>query len=375
MATRAMARSHAGAPTDARAASVAVIGAGAAGLGIAAIAARAGVTVRIANRSAGALDAIRARGGISVAWADGQREIVSVALGTTDVDEAVAGSQLVVVAVSSGAEEEALSAALPALASVDLVAVVSGRCGSALACRRWLLREGVDRVPPIAEFTLPFVASSQEPGQVTLDGAKVWVPIAYLNSSGSASDAAKDLIAGLLPGLWEAPSVVWTSLHAVPGLVLPTIMICNAPRIDRGEEFALYREGVSRRVGELLELVDQERMAVARAIGVHAMSAREWFQRAYGLEHQTLVELLAENPHYAARRAPTTIQHRFLLEHVPAYMVALARLGDRVDVPTPLLDAIIALGSALTGRDLFGAGEALGSWISDVAVDDRAALV
>jgi opine dehydrogenase len=375
LATRTMTRSRAGAPAGVRAASVAVIGAGAAGLCLAAMAARAGATVRIANRSAGALDAIRARGGISVAWADGQREIVSVALGTTDVEEAVAGSQLVVVAVSSGAEEAALSAALPALAGVDLVAVVSGRCGSALACRRWLLREGVDRVPPIAEFTLPFVASSQEPGRVTLDGEKVWVPVAYLESSGSASDAAKDLVAGLLPGLWEAPSVVWTSLHAVPGLVLPTIMICNAPRIDRGDEFALYREGVSPRVGELLELADQERMAVARAVGVQAMSAREWFQRAYGLEHQTLVGLLAENPHYAARRAPTTMQHRFLLEHVPAYVVALARLGDRVDVPTPLLDAIIALGSALAGRDLLGAGEALGSWISDVAVEDRANLV
>ena len=200
-------------------------------------------------------------------------------------------------------------------------------------------------------------------------------PVAYLEGIKPASRASKELLAGLLPGLWEAPSVVWTSLHAVPGLVLPIIMICNASRIDRGDEFALYHEGVSPRIGELLELADQERMAVAHAVGIHAMSAREWLQRAYGLEHRTLTGLLAENPHYAARRAPTTMQHRFLLEHVPAYVVALAQLGDRVDVPTPLLDSIVALGSALVGRDLLRIGEAMGSWICDVAIDDRGDVV
>lgn len=364
-----MTRSHADTSVGVRAASVAVIGAGAAGLGLAAMAARAGATVRIASRSPGALDAIRVRGGISVSWADGQCETISIDGGTTDVEQGVAGSQVVVVAVSSGAEEAALSAALPALSDVDLVAVVSGRCGSALACQRWLLREGIARIPPIAEFTLPFIASTPEPGRVTLDGEKVWVPVAYLESALSAGHAYKRLLAGLLPGLWEAPSVMWTSLHAVPGLVLPTIMICNAPRIDRGDEFALYREGVSPRIGELLELADLERMAVARAIGMHTMGAREWFQRAYGLEHQTLTGLLAENPHYAARRAPTTLQHRFLLEHVPAYVVALARLGDRVDVSTPILDSIIVLSSALVGRDLLRTGDALGSWICDVLIE------
>lgn len=375
MTAKTITRPRTDASMGARAASVAVIGAGAAGLGLAAMAARAGASVRIANRSAGALEAIRASGGISVSWADGQRETISIDVGTTDIEEAVAGSQIVVVAVSSGAEEAALSAALPALSGVDLVAVVSGRCGSALACRRRLLREDVARMPPIAEFTLPFIASTTERGRVTVDGEKVWVPVAYLESTTPASHASEEFLARLLPGFWEAPSVMWTSLHAVPGLVLPTIMICNAARIDRGDEFTLYREGVSPRIGELLELADQERMAVARAVGMHAMSAREWFQRAYGLEHQTLTALLAENPHYAARRAPATLQHRFLLEHVPAYVVALARLGDRVDVPTPLIDSIIALSSALVGRDLLRTGEALGSWIGDVAIEDRAAVV
>src|SRR6185312_7166553 len=108
-----MTRSHTDTSVGVRAASVAVIGAGAAGLGLAAMAARAGATVRIANRTPDALDAIRARGGISVSWADGQCETISIDVGTTDVEEGVAGSQVVLVAVSSGAEEAALCAALP----------------------------------------------------------------------------------------------------------------------------------------------------------------------------------------------------------------------------------------------------------------------
>jgi opine dehydrogenase len=50
-------------------------------------------------------------------------------------------------------------------------------------------------------------------------------------------------------------------------------------------------------------------------------------------------------------KGPPTLDHRYLHEDVGWGLVPWSELGKSRDVPTPLMDALIALGGGLTGRD------------------------
>ena len=55
--------------------------------------------------------------------------------------------------------------------------------------------------------------------------------------------------------------------------------------------------------------------------------------------------------------APKTLHHRFLTEDTPYSMVPMAALGRLAGVPTPIMDALIALLGELLGEDYAVTGQ------------------
>jgi len=51
--------------------------------------------------------------------------------------------------------------------------------------------------------------------------------------------------------------------------------------------------------------------------------------------------------------------HKYVTEDVPCGLVAMSGLGDAVGVATPVIDGLIALSSAMLGRDLTAEGRTL----------------
>jgi opine dehydrogenase len=106
-----------------------------------------------------------------------------------------------------------------------------------------------------------------------------------------------------------------------------------------------------------LEVIDQERLAVARAFGVELNSAKEWLQRSYdGVSGETLYERIQSNRAYEGIKAPKTLQVRHLLEDIPTGLVPLASLGALAGVPTPACRAVIDIGCGLLDRDFWAEG-------------------
>jgi len=101
----------------------------------------------------------------------------------------------------------------------------------------------------------------------------------------------------------------------------------------------------------LLEKLDAERLAVARAYRVTVLSAREWLEEAYGVNEISLYEAIQKNEAYAGIKAPSEINVRYLTEDVPTGLVPLACLGRIAGVPTPIMDAVIVGASRLLGVD------------------------
>jgi len=134
-------------------------------------------------------------------------------------------------------------------------------------------------------------------------------------------------------------------------------MLANAGRIEsEGGKFEFYYAGMTPAVCRLIEATDRERLAVARAYGLDLVSTAQTFRNQYGVEGETLYDVLQANPAFAGF-APKSLHHRFLTEDTPYSMVPMAALGRLAGVPTPIMDALIALLGELLGEDYAVTGQ------------------
>ncbi|REJ36526.1 MAG: NADP transhydrogenase subunit alpha, partial [Bacillota bacterium] len=157
-----------------------------------------------------------------------------------------------------------------------------------------------------------------------------------------------------------APSVLATSFDNVGAILHPGPTLLNAARIEStGGDFDYYHEGVSPSVAAVLEQLDAERLRVARAYGVRAVSTRRWLRLAYGADGASLYEAIQNNPGYRGIQAPASLRHRYLTEDVPASLVPLAAFGRLAGLEMPVCSMLIQLAERVLGRDFTTAGRTL----------------
>jgi opine dehydrogenase len=163
----------------------------------------------------------------------------------------------------------------------------------------------------------------------------------------------------LASGLWDA-----TCLH-VGG------MIFNEDKIRKKEKFLFYIEGVTPEIGEYMEMLDSERMDVAKAMGLKSESVNEWLNSSYGIPIGPLSQMLHKNEPYRYNAfAPTDFNHRYLTEEVPTKMIPQLEMAKILGVPQPMTEWAISKASELVGRNLYQGSrtlEKLGLLPEDIA--------
>lgn len=132
----------------------------------------------------------------------------------------------------------------------------------------------------------------------------------------------------------------------------PTMM--NIRRIESDKNgFEHYKDAMSQSVVKFVEKLDEERMNVARGFSVEIRSIKEWLKNSYGVKvsGDSVYELIQSNPAYRGVAAAKTLNVRYVTEDVPTGLVPISELGKIVGVPTPNIDAVITVLSAVYGRD------------------------
>ena len=132
--------------------------------------------------------------------------------------------------------------------------------------------------------------------------------------------------------------------------------VANAGKIDRGETYRFYADGVTPSVARLYEAINAERVAVAAALGASVPTLADWFERVYGVRGATLVEtcqILTTNSDgpYQATGTPRSFEHKYITEDVPAGLIPMSALGAAAGVPTPAIDALIEVARHMAGKD------------------------
>lgn len=326
-----------------------VAGAGNGGLPMAGHLGIMGFEVRLYNRTEEHLAGVRWHGGIEVTGA--VTGFGPVALATSNMAEALAGADVVMVVTPSTAHRSLAQAMAPHLADGQVVVLNPGRTGGALEFCKALADSGMTSRPVIAEaqtFLYASRAMSRHHGHIFR--IKNGVPLASLPSYWTP--AVLEALEPAFPRFTGGSNVLATSMENIGAIFHPALTILNAGWIEAtGGDFDYYLQGITPAIALMLEKMDAERLAVARSLGVRTVSAREWLYLSYDSPGKSLEEAIHNTASYKGIKAPSTIAHRYIFEDVPMSLVPIASIGAMLGVETPSIDMIIDLASILHSTD------------------------
>lgn len=344
---------------------IAVLGAGNGGQALSGHLAMMGKSVKLYElpQFSNKLAPIRKAGGVKLTGTiEGFGQLQAV---TSDIKEALEGTEIVYVVVPSFGQMPILKEATHLLKEGSSVILIPGNFGS-LEAAHYMGEKRTSLNITLAETdTLPYACRAIEPGVVNVWGVKKSVNISVL--PGKETDNLIKRIQDYFPiPLKPTKNVLEIGFSNMNMIVHPTTVLLNAGRIEStGGNFRFYTDGVTPSVGKLQELMDKERLQVGKAYGLNLISAIDWIKAVYPVEGETIYELLAKNPVYASHGydAPKEVRHRYITEDIPNLLVPIADLAKAAKVETPIIDSIITLCSALmeepfrkTGRSLKNLG-------------------
>ncbi len=333
-----------------------VLGAGHGGSAMAGHLGLMGFPVRLWARNPRSLLGVMSAGGILL---EGAEEGFGPVQACPDIREALKGADVVLVVVPASAHREVALRCAPYLGSGQKVLLMPGRTAGAIEFTRTLHQAGCTAEVLVGEAqTFLYASRRTGPNTARIHGIKRQVKVAALPAHRTREllEPLKLAFPQLMPARW-----VWkTSMDNIGATFHPTVALLNTGWIEstRGK-FRHYMDGISPSVADLLERLDAERVAVARALGVGALTAREWLAQSYGVDRPTLYEAIRDTPAYEAVGAPPTLHHRYIWEDVPTGLVPIAELGRACGVPTPISDMIITLASTICREDFRRTGRTL----------------
>jgi opine dehydrogenase len=157
-------------------------------------------------------------------------------------------------------------------------------------------------------------------------------------------------------------------------IIHPPLILMNAGPLEHFERWDIHKEGTQPAIRRVTDALDAERIAIRAALGYRAphfpladhyrADGDEWM---YGRRvHQKLTDSSDWREHIVLT------EHRYMHEDVAHGLAFLVSVGEWAGVPCPVARGLLALGSAVVGRDLRATGRTLENL--DLARLSRAAM-
>jgi opine dehydrogenase len=158
--------------------------------------------------------------------------------------------------------------------------------------------------------------------------------------------------------VWETALINYDAIDIVP------VALCNVGTIEgRSGGLLLWGEGATRSVVKLVSAVDEELLALRKALGHRDERRYPDFLAAQGLADRAddLYEMIRRAVLVRSVRPSGSFDHlRARLELEVEYSLVLASsIGRSVGCPTPVIDGIVAISGVLLGQDPWARGRTL----------------
>lgn len=275
----------------------------------------------------------------------------------TDPQYLTANCPTIFVCTTATAYLDVINQLAPYLQPGQEIVLFSSKLGGSLEVEYELFRRRRHGVR-VLETDALFACRLQADKSIWIRGFKEWT----LFSAPTCSQTAKfgSAVLRFFPKLQPAQNLIQRGLTDFGALTHALTVLVNMNSIDKKDPFLFYYEGFTPRTVKLLETLESEFQAIARAYLTELLPASDLLNRYYGCQTSSLLEAMQTVPNYRHSVSPESLETRYLREDVPCTLVPAQELARLANVETPILDSVISMASILSGTNFKVEGRHLG---------------
>lgn len=310
--------------------------------------------VGVYDRFEDAVGPVRTRGGVELIGSvmQGFAPLRNV---STDLDAAIEGADVLMVVVPSFAHAWLAEQLGPRIRAGQTVLLHPGYFGGSILFKRILVERGAPGDTIVGEaHILIYATRIVGPAVVGVRGVKQWVQVAAFPAVHTPRLMMQ--VGEAFPQFVPAEHVLETGVNNPNPIIHTPIYLLNFARIEQGDAPVAFdfHEWMTPSVERLHAALDEERVSLARALGLNPLSYDEINQRSYRGGGRKIVPAERGVPKNAESLPP-----RFIVEDIPMGLVPLASLGRALGVPTQTIEGVINIACAATGQDFWREGRTL----------------
>ncbi len=329
-----------------------------------------GHNVRLWRQNKQALKTIIASGKIKLTDYQGTRE-VRIARPTTELREAIAGAELILIPLPCTTHFSLAAAIAPHFEDDQIVFLPPGTFGSYIFAEA-LAKSGNTAQVSFAETgTLPYLARKQTEEHVRISVYATRLPTGVFPASNS--DQALSVISRVYRSVEPLKDALDGALMNAGPIIHPPLIMMNAGPLEHFKAWDIHNEGTVPAIRRVTDALDQERIKLREALGYgpphfpladhYDDHAEEWM---YGKASH---EKLTDSGDW--RENIDLMLHRYMREDSALGLSFLSSLGDLAGIELPLVDGFLSIASSITGEDLSASGRNLESLgLGGLSLDD-----
>mgnify|MGYP003582769581 CR=1 FL=1 len=327
---------------------IAVLGGGHGCYAAAADLSEQGHEVRFWRRDADALKPLLESSVINLKDEKGERA-VKISRVCTDIGDAIAGAQLLLIPSPAIAQLDIARAIAPHLEDGQVVYLPPGTFGS------FIMSEAVRSLGSTAEVTwaetgtLPWLARKHGPNTVAITIRATRLPTGAYPAKRSAH--ALDVIRQAFASVEPCEDALSGALMNAGPIIHPPLILMNAAPLQHFDKWDIHNEGTQPAVRSVTDKLDLERIAIREAIGYaapHFPLSDHYLndQWMYGDAHRKLVNS------GDWREKIDLHTHRYMREDTMLGLGLLASVADWSRCDAPIANGLLAIAGGIVGKDL-----------------------
>jgi opine dehydrogenase len=325
-----------------------VIGAGHGGQALAAYLQYLGNPTVLYNRTKIVVDEINALGGIELYGMI--NAMVKGMIATSDLRLALESTDFIIVCIPAHAHQDIATRMAPFLKPHHKIVIHPGRTLGAYMFERYLKEAGLAFQLPIGETdTFALTSRKIRPGLSHVYSRKKQLKVAAL--SPEFTDAIYNEMRHSFSMIVACDSPVETSLSNIGAIFHPVGALLNIGRIESGESYLHYKQGISPTIARFLEKLDAERIELGQFFGYQLHTACQWLEDVYGSHGNNLFDTLQNTSQYDEIFSPNEITTRYVYEDIPTGIVPMVHLAKLAQTKHSYLQLTLDLANALYGID------------------------
>lgn len=280
---------------------------------------------------------------------------------TTDIKQAIAYSDILILPVPSFAQVPLFKEMLPHLTDNQTIVLMPGNYGS-LALNQLKKDLGYQELKLnfVDAISIPWATRITGNAEIAILGMKTFLPIAALPASKTNEILA--LLQPIFPlKLTALVNVIAAGLENINFGGHPLMTTLNIGLLENFPgKFNYYTDCCSPATAKACDKMDKERLAVGEAMGLILKPELQAMNELYNMNAQSVYELnKTSETHGSVNSAPDSSTNRYITEDAPYLLVPCVEFAKLMNVDTPIATSVLHLTNAFNETDYFSSGRTL----------------